>query len=133
MLNKQFHSLHHIGIFVADLERSREFYEKHLGMQLVEQSEDDSAWMMTLQAGDQEVHLFQAKDTAARPHINHLAYWIDPEDLDPTMKDLTRRGIAFTGPHRYRNTVFIKFQDLDGITWECICQDAEEPGDAGCD
>jgi catechol 2,3-dioxygenase-like lactoylglutathione lyase family enzyme len=125
MLPLPSHDLDHIGIFVSDLDRSRAFYEQVLGMQLVERSEDADFWMLTLRSGDHEVHLFQPKSPgpAVTPRIDHLAYRIERRDLDAAMADLARRGIAYSGPHRYQDTSFIKFRDAAGLTWELICLD----------
>ena len=112
--------LDHIGVFVSDLERAREFYEATLGMQLVERDEDDSHHMMTLRAGDQEIHLFQPKSSRAA-HLNHVSYRIDAARFDDFVRGLESRGVAYSGPHRYRNTKFVKFKDPDGLIWECLC------------
>ncbi|MGE0173990.1 MAG: VOC family protein [Oligoflexales bacterium] len=112
--------LEHLGVFVSDLETSRRFYQERLGMSFVDASEDENVDMVTLRKGNQEIHLFKAKDPNIKPHLDHVAYQVSKREFDGTVEDFKRRGIAFSGPHRYKNTQFIKFKDPDGVTWEFV-------------
>ena len=109
--------LDHVGVFVSDLDRSRIFYEETLGLALAAKSEDDAFRIWTFRRGGLEVHLFEPKKTGA-PRIDHVAIKATRAELDQRIEDLRRRGIAFTGPHVFEGTVFIKVMDPDGAMWE---------------
>lgn len=116
-------ALDHLGLFVTDLERSRAFYEEVLGMRLVDRDEDEGFFMLTLRGGAREVHLFQPKAPDVPARIDHIALRVGPDAFEWHMADLRRRGIPFSGPHRYRGTRFVKLADPDGLVWEYITED----------
>ena len=118
-------NLDHIGVFVSDLGRARSFYETHLGMEFVEAGEDDGVWMVTLKSGGQEVHLFKSKGEAVAPQFNHVSYRVDSQQFEELRTKLAAHGVACSGPHRYKNTRFIKFGDPDGLVWEYVTVDGD--------
>src|SRR5262245_15583928 len=113
-------SLDHLGIFVSDLNESRAFCERTLGMTFVELDEDETVHMVTLRAGSQEVHLFRSKGEYVGPRHDHVALRVTRTELERAMTDMAARGIGYSGPHRYKDTRFIKVKDSDGLTWELI-------------
>lgn len=115
--------LDHLGVFVADIARSRAFYETHLGMEFVETDEDDAFRIVTLRAGAQEIHLFQAKGGPTTPHFNHASYRVDARRFAELRARLAAAGIEVGGPYRYKGSRFIKFKDPDGLEWEYIAAD----------
>ena len=115
--------LDHVGVFVSDLERTRAFLEDVLGLELAERDEDEHFRIVELKRGDAEVHLFEAKSGPTKPHVNHLAFEVERERFDAFLDHLRWRRVAFSGPHRFKDTKFVKFEDPDGLTWECICKD----------
>lgn len=118
--------LDHVGIIVKDLATARLLCESLLGMRVVDESQDAAFRMLTLRAENHEVHLFEPRSGEVQPRIDHLAYRVTSAGLDEAMSTLTARGVAYTGPHRYGATRFIKFRDASGVTWEYIAP-AEDP------
>jgi catechol 2,3-dioxygenase-like lactoylglutathione lyase family enzyme len=115
--------LDHIGVFVSDLQRSRRFYERHLGMELVGEGEDEGMSMVTMRSGTQEVHLFRPKSGDVVPRFDHVSYRVDARRFDEVRTELAAAGIACSGLHRYKNTRFVKFTDPDGLVWEYVTVD----------
>jgi catechol 2,3-dioxygenase-like lactoylglutathione lyase family enzyme len=122
MQGNNMNNLDHVGIFVDDLDNSRRFYETILGMNFVEKTEDEHVWMVTLKRGQQEFHLFKAKEGSPTPHINHLSFEVTSTEFESKILELGKSNVAISGPHFFQNTKFIKFKDPSGITWEWICK-----------
>jgi glutathione S-transferase len=118
-------TIDHLGVFVSDLERTRAFLEEHLGMSFVEHDEDESVWMTTLRAGAQEVHLFRSKVEGIAPGLDHVSVRVSEEALERLVRELPKRGVSISGPHRYKNTRYVKLNDPDGITWEVLSLSAD--------
>lgn len=96
--------LDHIALDVTDLDRSIEFYGKHLGLRVIRGDETASF----LGAGrDFFLTLFR-RETAG---LNHYCYAIDDYDADTAMERLAAAGLR---PRREGNRVY--FPDPDGIT-----------------
>lgn len=94
--------LNHIALTVTDLERSRVFYEKHLGM-TVSRSDEDSCFMT---CGRDWIALFKGR--AARMH--HYCYSIADYQADTAVERLKRAGLE---PKRRGQRVY--FDDPDGL------------------
>ena len=96
--------LNHVAIRVADIRRSREFYQKHLGMPLIRESETSCF----LKVGDEFLTLFKNE----RPGLDH--YCIAIEDFKPekVMSELNKSGLK---PRRPDGTDRIYFPDPDGL------------------
>jgi catechol 2,3-dioxygenase-like lactoylglutathione lyase family enzyme len=116
--------LDHVGVFVSDLGRARLFYERHLGMEFLEEGEDEGVAMVTMRSGEQEVHLFKSKRDAVPARFDHVSYRVDGRRFEELRSELAAAGVACSGPHRYQNTRFIKFSDPDGLVWEYVTVDA---------
>jgi catechol 2,3-dioxygenase-like lactoylglutathione lyase family enzyme len=115
--------LDHLGVFVTDLAKSRAFYETHLGMEFVESEEDEAFSIVTLRAGAQEVHLFQARQGPTKPHVDHASWRVDARRFAELRAQLAAAGVEVHGPYRYKDSQFIKFADPDGLEWEYIAAD----------
>ena len=96
--------LNHIAIRVADIRRSREFYQKHLGLPLIRESETSCF----LKMGDEFLTLFRNE----RPGLDHYCVAIEHFTPDAVMRELTRRGLE---PRRPAGTDRIYFADPDGL------------------
>jgi catechol 2,3-dioxygenase-like lactoylglutathione lyase family enzyme len=96
--------LNHIAIRVADVRRSREFYQKHLGLPLIRESETSCF----LKMGDEFLTLFKNE----RPGLDHYCVAIENFKPDAVMSELNRQGLK---PRRPTGTDRIYFPDPDGL------------------
>ena len=95
--------LNHIALRVTDIPRSREFYQKHLGLKLLRESQ----YNCFLGAGETNfVALFRAE----QPGLDHYCYTIDDYRVGDVVKKLETAGLS---PRRRENRVY--FDDPDGI------------------
>ena len=96
--------LNHIAIRVADIRRSREFYQKHLGLPLIRESETSCF----LKVGGEFLTLFKNE----RPGLDHYCVAIENFKPDAVMSELNRQGLK---PRRPSGTDRIYFLDPDGL------------------
>ncbi len=96
--------LNHIAIRVADVRRSREFYQKHLGLPLIRESETSCF----LKVGNEFLTLFKNE----RPGLDHYCIAIENFRPDAVMSELNRQGLK---PTRPTGTDRIYFPDPDGL------------------
>lgn len=96
--------LNHIAIRVTDIPRSREFYQKHLGLPLIRESETSCF----LKMGDEFLTLFKNE----RPGLDHYCVAIENFKPDAVMSELNRQGLK---PRRPSGTDRIYFPDPDGL------------------
>ena len=94
--------LNHIALSVTDVERSRRFYERHLGLRTTSQS-TGSAF---LDCGENFVALFRSSE----PGLNHYSYSIP----DYSQSDAARR-LREVGLEPKLRGGRIYFDDPDGI------------------
>ena len=96
--------LNHIAIRVADIRRSREFYQKHLGLPLIRESETSCF----LKMGDEFLTLFRND----RAGLDHYCVAIENFKPDAAMSELNRQGLK---PRRPSGSDRIYFPDPDGL------------------
>jgi catechol 2,3-dioxygenase-like lactoylglutathione lyase family enzyme len=96
--------LNHIAIRVTDIRRSREFYQKHLGLPTIRESET----ACFLKMGDEFLTMFQNE----RPGLDHYCIAIENFKPDTVMSELNRHGLK---PRRASGTDRIYFPDPDGL------------------
>lgn len=95
--------LNHIALRVTDIPRSREFYQKHLGLKLLQESQ----YNCFLGAGENNfVALFRAEQAG----LDHYCHTIDTYRAGDVVKKLETAGLS---PRRRENRVY--FDDPDGI------------------
>lgn len=128
----------HIALRVTDLEKSRDFYCKILGLREVfrlERKNDPSHWMIYLQiALGQFIELLpytstQEKEISSESGIgfNHLCLRVD--DLQATLRTFEARGLELTDipyfglDHNWQYLI----QDPDGNTIELLQISPESP------
>jgi len=139
-------TVHHLGLTVADVERSIRFYRDVLGMPLVGRRVADAEYVarqtgyeglrldvasfrlapdsdQLLQIAQYQTHAGAAADQASnRPGNSHLCLVVD--DIHAAYQELKGRGVAFksppieitAGPHRGGFGVYLL--DPDGYTIE---------------
>ena len=114
----------HVALVVADVERSRQFYTRILGMQEVPRPESFDFAGAWLQINHFQVHLI-GKDTEGRTkevnpgyaagelaigHATHVAFEVD--DLEEAMRHLHAQGVEIVGGPRPRG---------DGVQQLYVC------------
>ncbi|MEN8180945.1 MAG: VOC family protein [Myxococcota bacterium] len=114
---------HHASLSVADLERSRGFYEGVLGLAAIPRPDFGfpGAWY---QAGDIQLHLIQVPEgidvgsppPGTNPLAHHLAFEID--DYEATREALHAKGIAAVETGADVGQLFVS--DPDGNVIELI-------------
>ena len=96
--------LDHIALDVTDLDRSREFYVRHLGLRV---TRGDERAMFLGADRDFFLTLFRAE----RPRMHHYCYAIRDYNADEAVQKLADAGLR---PRRTGNRVY--FPDPDGLT-----------------
>ena len=95
--------LDHVALRVSDVRRSVEFYQKHLGLSVMRQSENSAF----LNPGDNEFLALFRREPAG---LDHYCYNIRNYDPDEVVRELEAAGLD---PRRESNRVY--FDDPDGI------------------
>lgn len=120
-------AVHHIAIICADYERSKAFYTKVLGLQIVREvyREERRSWKLDLALnGHYIIELFSFPDPPPRPSrpeaqgLRHLAFTV--QDITLTVASLQQHGVI-TEPIRvdpYTGKRFTFFTDPDGLPLE---------------
>jgi glyoxylase I family protein len=120
-------AVHHIAIICADYERSKTFYTKVLGLQIIREvyREERRSWKLDLALnGHYIIELFSFPDTPPRPSrpeaqgLRHLAFTV--QDIEKTVSALQQHGVP-TEPIRvdpYTGKRFTFFTDPDGLPLE---------------
>ncbi len=96
--------LNHIALRVTDVERSRDFYVRHLGLEVANESLPSNSF---LTCGDQFVALFQSRAAG----LAHYCYSIDDYDQQRAAAKLRGENLV---PSLQANRIY--FQDPDGLT-----------------
>lgn len=89
--------LHHASIRVADLERSREFYERLIGLGQVERPDlgFPGVWYGI---GTGQLHLIQCQPMGMKIDPSGPHFAIEVADLDEARRQLTGAGIEMLDP-----------------------------------
>lgn len=99
----------HIGLYIKDVERSKKFYTKVLGFQVIcEFTSLEGNRMAFVQSGDLIIELIQHVQWMDRKDglYDHIAMLV--EDIEKTYDSLKAMGIAFEGEIYYDSLVFDK-------------------------
>ncbi len=95
--------LNHIALNVTDLARSRDWYCKHLGLNILR----DGTHNCFMKTGDDFVALFKS----SKPGLNHFCFTWPGKTANEAVRRLESAGMQ---PRREENRVY--FKDPDGIT-----------------
>lgn len=96
-------SVDHIALRVTDVERSRDFYRRHLGLEPTSNCSSDQCF---LSCGNDFLALFRA----ATPGLDHYAFAVEGYRPADAVARLEAAGLE---PRRHSNRVY--FDDPDGI------------------
>ena len=95
--------LNHIALGVTDVERSRDFYRRHLGLRVAREALPGNCF---LECGPHFVALFRA----GRPGMDHYCYSVPGYEQQDAARELRRQGIE---PRLSGNRIY--FPDPDGL------------------
>ena len=98
-------AINHIALRVTDVQRSRDFYQKHFAMPVVHEA--DSNCFLGL--GKNFLTLFRNPS----PGLDHYCIAIENFSPDPVMAELKRQGLAANRP---QGSDRIYFPDPDNLT-----------------
>ena len=104
--------LNHIALAVSDIPRSKDFYQKHLGLPLISESQTSCF----LKIGEEFLTLFKRGPVG----LDHYCYAIEDFNADAVMTRLNREGL---NPRRASGTDRVYFQDPDGLTVQLAAKD----------
>ena len=111
--------LDHVAIGVADVERSRLFYERVLGLERAHEEWDVPVVMAASGSGialfPKELHPSSVPDDAEQPAIRvlHIAFRLDREGFEAAREELARAGVpARFADHGISHSVYLS--DPDG-------------------
>jgi catechol-2,3-dioxygenase len=97
------HGLNHLALDVTDIARSRDWYVKHLGLEVLR----DGTRNCFMRTGDDFVALFKN----SKAGLNHFCFTWPEKTADEAVRRLKSAGIS---SRREENRVY--FPDPDGIT-----------------
>ncbi len=93
----------HLALSVTDVPRSRDWYVKHLGLELTDRDSESSCF---LDCGDDFLALFRGDE----PGLHHFSFAIDDYDAGAAMERIEEAGL---NGRRRSNRVY--FDDPDGL------------------
>jgi metallothiol transferase len=96
--------LNHIAIRVTNVQRSRDFYQKHFGLPVLHEAEDNCF----LGLGRNFLTLFRNE----KPGLDHFCIAIENFRADAVLEELKRQGFK---PRRPAGTDRVYFPDPDGL------------------
>jgi catechol 2,3-dioxygenase len=118
----QLKRLGHVLLRVGDIERSKTFYTKTLGFEIVEEDPEHGGVFMSLGEHGHTLDLFQAESPAKPPPaspnrvgVHHLAFMVDSEAaLKDAYFSLEDQGIEVVRAVDHVSQKSIYFHDPDG-------------------
>ncbi|MDH3355740.1 MAG: VOC family protein [Chromatiales bacterium] len=115
-------ALHHISLLIADLKRSQDFYQRVLGLSLIERPnlKFDGLWFALSDDATQQLHLLLLPENIPQrtlpDHVGrdgHLALLV--EELPKYIQRAEQAGITYTKSRSGREAIFLRDPDGNGI------------------
>jgi len=112
----------HVALRVADVERSRAFYTKLLGFEVVEEDPEHGGLFMALEGLSHTIDLFPVDDPHAAPAqapgavgVRHVAFLVESEQaLKEAYVTLQANGVTIVRAVDHVSQKSIYFHDPDG-------------------
>ncbi|MHB2166908.1 VOC family protein [Alsobacter sp. R-9] len=116
------YNLHHVSLYVRDVDRSAAFYARVLGLTEIPNRVGRTNIRWFDLDGVRSIHLIGGDDVDGRPRPFSTHFALASTDLDATMARLTREGVTYVSLALEPNTVHVRpdairqiyFQDPDG-------------------
>jgi len=117
--------LDHVGLLVADMERSLQFY-RALGLQVLRTSGPDAKGVRSavIKVGGQELNVFSSLDlvrvdTAKAVGMDHFCLRMEAASIEELMADVRQAGLEVVrGPIKRRDGTSLFLSDPDGVRVE---------------
>jgi glyoxylase I family protein len=95
----KFSKIHHVAIICSDYEKSKKFYTKILGFEIIKETyrKERDSYKLDLKIGDSQIELFSFPNPPQRPSypeacgLRHLAFQV--EDVERTVENLRNLNI----------------------------------------
>lgn len=121
-------ALDHVGLVVADMDRSLRFYCEALGLELLRRSDrEGGVTSAVLRVGKQEINVFsnggptQAAKNGGASVLDHFCFEVEHAPIHNVVAALDRAGIAVVkGPIKRSDGVSLFLSDPDGCRVELI-------------
>jgi catechol 2,3-dioxygenase-like lactoylglutathione lyase family enzyme len=111
----------HVALNVADLERSRKFYEEVLGFKVSPRENQKPGIEYFLDCGPSLVGLIQGDPKGDKHELqdgglggNHFSFRIHTRDFDKAVEELKARGVTVTFFKKREKSWSVYFLDPDG-------------------
>lgn len=121
-----FKNIHHIAIISSNYEKSKNFYTKILGLEIIREvyREDRDSYKLDLKIGNSQIELFSFRNPPKRlsyPEacgLRHLA--LEVNNIEEVINELNLNGIDTEEVRidEFTNCKFTFFEDPDGLPIE---------------
>lgn len=121
-----FKNIHHVAIISSNYEKSKKFYTKILGLEIIREvyREDRDSYKLDLKIGNSQIELFSFRNPPKRlsyPEacgLRHLA--LEVNNIEEVINELNLNGIDTEEVRidEFTNCKFTFFEDPDGLPIE---------------
>lgn len=117
------YELAHTSIVVSDINKSKDFYTKVLGLTCFDTHETDRLKMLLLKTSNSLIELLEYKNIEFKKRnkgpIDHIAFYVN--NLDEEIINIKKRAdIKFAEPKSLKGKKLVFFEGLDGERIELI-------------